>query len=112
MLFRWWLVVFDLVVAVGICAVWMRCETEMLMLEHKTSNLRERRTMAIYVGGGQWKIEGSLQMWLVRCLDLVSEDSQHGEQRRAINMLLTRTVVSSILYRTTNHGIWRENEMQ
>ena len=56
--------------------------------------------------------EGSLRKWLVRCSDLVSEDSQHCGQRRDINLLLTSTDLSSVRHIQTNREIWRENEMQ
>lgn len=68
--------------------------------------------MAIYIAGGQWKIEGLLRKWLVHRLELVSEDSQRCRQVKAINMLLTSTAMSPVLIRTTNHKNWKENELQ
>ena len=46
------------------------------MLKVETSISRRQRTVAIYTAGGHCKIEGSLRKWLVRGLDLVSEDDQ------------------------------------
>jgi hypothetical protein len=43
---------------------------------------------------------------------LVSEDSQRRGRYRAIDMLLTSTVMFLVLIFTTNHGICRENGMQ
>ena len=63
--------------------------------------------MAIYIAGGQWKIEGLLRKWLVHRLELVSEDSQRYGQLKAINVLLTSTAMSPVLMRTTSHKNWR-----
>ena len=99
-------------VAIGMCLLWFRCGIEMRMLEGGKSDSRAPRTMAIYTLDGQWKREGSLRKWLVRCLDLVSEDSQHRGLRRDINMLLTSIFAAPVLHRLTNPDIWRDIEMQ
>lgn len=98
-----------MVVTVRVCLLWMRYGTEMRMLEKQKYISEGRRTMAIYNLNGHWKIEGSLRKWLVRCLDLVSEDSQCPGQRRDTKMLLTSTGMSSVLFRPTNNEISREN---
>jgi hypothetical protein len=43
---------------------------------------------------------------------LVSEDSQHREERTAIKMLLTSNLTFPVLMRSPNHEMSRENEMQ